>query len=94
MSDNNVKVTALGEVEAGGTTVVADLDPTFSPFNSVDPVNHTIAVDNTAGYQTGDAITYSAGGGGAMPGLTDGRPTMSSSWMAPTSSLPLRAATR
>ena len=71
LSASNVKVTALGEVESGNTTPLADPDPSFSPFTSVDPVADTVLVDSTAGYQTGDAVTYSAEGGGALPGLKD-----------------------
>lgn len=73
LSDNNVKVTSLGEIEAGATTPLADPAPTFNPFTSADPTTDAIAVDTTAGYQTGDAVTYSTGGGGAVRGLVDGQ---------------------
>jgi hypothetical protein len=73
LSTNTVKVTALGEIEAGATTTIADPDPIFNPFQAIDYTADTIAVDTTAGYQTGDAITYSTGGGGALSGLVDGQ---------------------
>jgi hypothetical protein len=65
----DANVTADGvTVEAGMTERKLDIDA----VTTVDTDADTIFVGDAAGLSTGEQVTYSAGGGGAIGGLTDG----------------------
>ncbi len=71
---NQAYIAGTATVTSSGLTVTADMTKrgaTFDPSSKVDLTAGTIDVGNQ-GWETGDAVTYSAGGGTAIGGLTDG----------------------
>jgi hypothetical protein len=71
LSNSTVKVTSLGHIEDSGGRSVHDQQAEFNPFQSINSTDNTIAVENTAGYATGQAVIYNANLGGAVGGLKD-----------------------
>jgi hypothetical protein len=70
----------IGQVNSGINTLVGSLLtpdsgglPPIDPATAVDPAAHTVNFGQADNLNTGDAVTYSAGGGTAIGGLTDGQ---------------------
>jgi hypothetical protein len=59
------KITVTGNTSAGAKDIV-------NPYKDVNFANSTIHFDTPDGFQTGEPLTYSSGGGGVIPGLEDG----------------------
>jgi hypothetical protein len=59
------KITVTGHTSAGAKDVI-------NPYKAVNFAKNTIHFDTADGFQTGDPLTYSSGGGGDIPGLQSG----------------------
>ena len=66
----DVKAYVDGTVIAGGASVGSQ--QTINPFQDIDFPNSRFVFSTNPGYTTGEALVYSSGLGGAVPGLTTG----------------------
>src|SRR5208283_2091501 len=65
-SSINQSMTVVTQQNSGGL-------PPLDPVTAVDNTNHTVDFGTADNLQTGDAVTYSSGGGAAINGLQDGQ---------------------
>jgi hypothetical protein len=65
-SSINQSMTVVTQQNSGGL-------PPLDPVTAVDNTNHTVDFGTADNLQTGDAVTYSNGGGAAINGLQDGQ---------------------
>ena len=66
----NIQATVNGTIHSGNAPVAAS--ETFNPALTVDFADSSLCFATAPGYHTGDAVLYSSGLGGPIPGLLNG----------------------